>query len=1345
MKVSSGGQEYYLGLDMGTSSVGWAVTDMNYRLIKKHGKMLWGIRLFESANTAEARRVFRGARRRIQRQKKRIELLQEIFSGEITKEDPGFYLRMKESKYYPEDKRDQSGATPVLPYALFVDSHFTDKEYHERYPTIYHLRYELMYGQGRKFDVRLVYLALHHIIKHRGHFLFEGKEMSVIQDFVPAFDLFLSYALENGIEISVGENQKQEIQKIMADRKLGRTAKKQAMGKVFGTDRQKKALAALLAGSSVKLADIFGDPSLDEGEQKKISFADSSFDDHINEVEDILQERFPLIATAKAVYDWAVLTDILKDSCCISEAKKKIYDKHREDLRRLKELLRNQSVLFQQVFGVPKKKEANYSAYIGMVKKNGKKIEIEKKCSKQEFYDFLKKVLKPLEGTEDILQEIEMGIFMPKQVVRENGVIPYQLHQYELNQILERAKEYLPFLSETDAEGYSNIDKIKKLFQFKIPYYVGPVNTFHEDQGGNCWAVRQEAGQIYPWNFEKKVDLEKSAEKFIHRMTNKCTYLVGKDVLPKESLLYAKYRVLNELNNLRIDGEIVSVELKQHIYCELFEKKRRVTGKMLKEFLVREGVIHKEQILSGIDQNFKSSLGAYHDLKQILEGTRVSDLDKEDIIKDITLFAESQNMLKKRLKTKFPELTEKQIRCLAEKKYSGWARLSREFLEEMEAVNPKTGKDCNIITALWETNDNLMKLLGHKYFYAEAVEKINEEQMDHSAISYQDVDDLYVSPSVKRPIWQAVQIVNEITRIMHGAPKRIFIEVAREKEKKPSVKNSRRKQLLDLYQSCKKEESGLYAELSQEKDNSLKSDKLFLYYAQLGRCMYSGEAIELEHLYTNRYDIDHIYPQSKVMDDSLDNRVLVKRELNAEKSDSFPVPEQFLQKAGALWRALLQKGLLSKEKYERLTRREEFSDGELAGFIARQIVETRQGTKAAAQLLKIAYPQTEIVYAKASAVSQFRQKFDLIKVRELNDYHHAKDAYLNIVVGNTYHVKFTKDAAWFIENNPGRSYNLNKMFTSERVVRNGETAWIPGNDGSICAIKEALSKNNILFTRRSFEQKGGLFDQQLVKRGKGQIPIKGAGTDSRLMATDKYGAYNKASGAYFMLVESESKKGKRIRSIEYVPVYLAKKLDMDKHSKLVYCEEKLGLKQAHIIIDKIRIDTLLDIEGFKMHVSGRTGSRLLFKGANQLVVSRRFQEVVKKVCKYYNVRNQNRNAVLSEKEELTDEVLLELYEEFQRKLSNTVYKVRLHSQIATLEKGKDRFTGLSKEEKCLVLYEILHLFQCNSIAANLKAIGGPGKGGRLVMSKDISKLNHIYMINQSITGFYEQVIDLKSI
>ena len=88
-------EEYYIGLDMGTGSVGWAVTDPTYNIIKRHGKALWGIRLFESAKTVEERRIFRTSRRRTERRKNRLHLLQEIFAEEISKKDMGFYQRMK--------------------------------------------------------------------------------------------------------------------------------------------------------------------------------------------------------------------------------------------------------------------------------------------------------------------------------------------------------------------------------------------------------------------------------------------------------------------------------------------------------------------------------------------------------------------------------------------------------------------------------------------------------------------------------------------------------------------------------------------------------------------------------------------------------------------------------------------------------------------------------------------------------------------------------------------------------------------------------------------------------------------------------------------------------------------------------------------------------------------------------------------------------------------------------------------------------------------------------------------------------------------------------------------------
>ncbi len=48
------------------------------------------------------------------------------------------------------------------------------------------------------------------------------------------------------------------------------------------------------------------------------------------------------------------------------------------------------------------------------------------------------------------------------------------------------------------------------------------------------------------------------------------------------------------------------------------------------------------------------------------------------------------------------------------------------------------------------------------------------------------------------------------------------------------------------------------------------------------------------------------------------------------------------------------------------------------------------------------YEHSEIVYVKAGLVSDFRHDNKMLKSRRINDYHHAKDAFLNIVVGNVY-------------------------------------------------------------------------------------------------------------------------------------------------------------------------------------------------------------------------------------------------------------------------------------------------------------------------------------------------------
>ena len=87
----------------------------------------------------------------------------------------------------------------------------------------------------------------------------------------------------------------------------------------------------------------------------------------------------------------------------------------------------------------------------------------------------------------------------------------------------------------------------------------------------------------------------------------------------------------------------------------------------------------------------------------------------------------------------------------------------------------------------------------------------------------------------------------------------------------------------------------------------------------------------------------------------------------------------------------------------------------------------------------------------------------------------------------------------------------------------------------------------------------------------------------------------------------------------------------------------------------------------------------------------------------------------------------------------------MSAQEKTLKEKRETFRSLSLEEQTLVLYEILHMFQCQSVSANLKAIGGPGNAGILVMNNNITNCNQISIINQSPTGVYEQEIDLLKV
>ena len=715
-------------------------------------------------------------------------------------------------------------------------------------------------------------------------------------------------------------------------------------------------------------------------------------------------------------------------------------------------------------------------------------------------------------------------------------------------------------------------------------------------------------------------------------------------------------------------------------------------------------------------------------------------------------------------------LDENQIKNIIKivRNYNGWGRFSRQFLEEIYHENPSTGELESIISMMWKTNENLMELLSRKYSFMDEIDRINSQNTITGSFNYESiVKPLNLSPAVKRPIWQTLIIVKELKKIMRGAPKKIFIEMAREKTNTGRTK-SRKDSLKELYGKCKSDEvfnEALLSTIENKTDAELRDNRLYLYYTQLGKCLYSGEPINLADVYNNKlYDIDHIYPQSLIKDDSLNNTVLVDANYNTAKKDDYPIRGEWQEKMAPFWKVLVSKGFISKEKYYRLTRRTSLTNDELSSFINRQLVETRQSSLQVAKLLENMFEEdnTKIVYVKANNVSNFRNDFDIPKSRIINDHHHAHDAYLNIVVGNVYNTKFTNDAKNFFYKNYKQDYNIRKLFYRD-IVRNNQLAWVADafidiNDrskkegrlnetGTIKTIRKTFLNNQVLVTRKPVTGSGALFDLQPLKKKKNLIPIKG--TNSILTDTEKYGGFDKKSTGYFFVVE-HSVKNKKVIQILTVPIMMVETIRKSQDGLLDYCKNNLKLENPKIIINVLHLYEVIKVDKFEMSLRGIMGNQIVATGTHQLVIPQKQYDYFAKIEKFISITIKNKINVVNEdikilakrfsisKEENQDMYLL-----FLEKEKNTIYSLRPANQAKLLENKFDKFRDLNILDQCKILIQIVNLFTCNPVNADLTAIEGGKSVGRVAITNKIKPETRIELLRSSPTGVFTKEVRIN--
>ena len=579
-------EKYALGLDIGTNSVGWAAINDSYELVKVNNKDAWGVVLFEGAKTAKDRRLSRSGRRRLERRRMRIRLLQELMAEGIEPVDPNFYIRLKESSYHVgEGKYFRSNH-----FNLFDGGEYTDAQYFHEYPTIYHLRKRLVENK-EKADIRLVYLAIHHIIKYRGHFLNEGGMDSAGGSPEAAAGELFGLLNENYRKDLFYIGKEEAFTQALLDGKSSRSMRQENAYNVLTSEKKDKFVTALtkaVTGLKANLTDLLciedeEDAIKDENDKPvSICFADAKYGEE-KEDKYYSLERADILLAAEKLYAAIELNAVLRGKKLLCEAMVDKFRKHAEDLAAIRKLIRGMGdkALYNDFFR--KGKGANYTGYIGdkrygiYVAKEKKKKEdgqSSKYCDyerpgKEDLYKRIREILNKAPDSKEkeyIEKEIIKEDFLPLITSKDNAYIPYQLNLKELDAILENQGKFYPCLAE-------NADKIRALLTFRRPYYVGTL------KGDFSWAKEIDLPdeKITPWNFYKQLDgkLDDIAEKFISRMTNDCTLIKGESALPLNSMLYQKYVLLNEINKIKVFDKPISVEWKQAIY-ELCKKRKTV-------------------------------------------------------------------------------------------------------------------------------------------------------------------------------------------------------------------------------------------------------------------------------------------------------------------------------------------------------------------------------------------------------------------------------------------------------------------------------------------------------------------------------------------------------------------------------------------------------------------------------------------------------------------------------------------------------------------------------------------------------------------------------------------------
>ncbi|MGE4432757.1 MAG: type II CRISPR RNA-guided endonuclease Cas9 [Bacteroidales bacterium] len=250
------------------------------------------------------------------------------------------------------------------------------------------------------------------------------------------------------------------------------------------------------------------------------------------------------------------------------------------------------------------------------------------------------------------------------------------------------------------------------------------------------------------------------------------------------------------------------------------------------------------------------------------------------------------------------------------------------------------------------------------------------------------------NPVVEKILNQMVNVINSII-VSYGKPDEIRIELARELKKNAKEREELTKSIAEttrLHEQYRSILSKAPFNLSYISRNDIIRYKLYEELKDNGyKTLYSNTYISPSAVFSGDFDVEHIIPQSRLFDDSFSNKTLELRSINIEKGSKTAYDfikikygetgnenslEHFLNRIEDLHKS----GVLSRAKFNKLKMQEkDIPDG----FIDRDIRDTQYIAKYAKTMLGDLVKN--VVSTTGSITDRLRNDWQLVDVmKELN-------------------------------------------------------------------------------------------------------------------------------------------------------------------------------------------------------------------------------------------------------------------------------------------------------------------------------------------------------------------------